>query len=166
MRRRPTSQTGTRLFRVAPSMSTLAPVTTSCCSPTFFTTSTRRRMRPCCAKVHASLADGGRAVTLEFVPNDDRVTPPESASFSMMMLTSTPSGDAYTFAELEKMAANAGFSKSTVHPLPPTIQNGGDLRRSSFEPQMKRSVEWTAGASVGRTSWGRVASGKLDASNH
>jgi len=73
-------------------------------------------------KVHASLADGGRAVTLEFVPNDDRVTPPEAATFSMMMLTSTPSGDAYTFAELEKMAANAGFSKSTVHPLPPSIQ--------------------------------------------
>ena len=73
-------------------------------------------------KVHAALADGGRAITLEFVPNDDRVTPPESAGFSMMMLASTPSGDAYTFAELERMCANAGFSKSTVHPLPPSIQ--------------------------------------------
>jgi 2-polyprenyl-3-methyl-5-hydroxy-6-metoxy-1,4-benzoquinol methylase len=73
-------------------------------------------------KVRASLADGGRAVTLEFVPNDDRVTPPESATFAMIMLASTPSGDAYTFAELERMAANAGFSKSTVHPLPPTAQ--------------------------------------------
>lgn len=73
-------------------------------------------------KVRASLADGGRAVTLEFVPNDDRVTPPESATFAMIMLASTPSGDAYTFSELERMAANAGFSKSTVHPLPPTAQ--------------------------------------------
>jgi len=73
-------------------------------------------------KVHAALADGGRAVTLEFVPNDDRVTPPESATFAMIMLASTPSGDAYTFAELERIAANAGFSKSTVHPLPPTAQ--------------------------------------------
>ena len=73
-------------------------------------------------KVHAALADGGRAVTLEFVPNDDRVTPPESATFAMIMLASTPSGDAYTFAELERMAANAGFSKSSVHPLPPTAQ--------------------------------------------
>jgi len=73
-------------------------------------------------KVHAALADGGRAVTLEFVPNDDRVTPPESATFAMIMLASTPSGDAYTFAELEGIAANAGFSKSTVHPLPPTAQ--------------------------------------------
>lgn len=73
-------------------------------------------------KIHAALGDGGRAVTLEFVPNDDRVTPPDSAGFSMMMLVGTPSGDAYTFAELEQMFANAGFSRSTLHPLPPTIQ--------------------------------------------
>ena len=73
-------------------------------------------------KVHAALADGGRVATLEFVPNDDRVTPPDSAGFSMMMLVGTPSGDAYTFAELERMFANAGFSRSTIHPLPPTIQ--------------------------------------------
>lgn len=73
-------------------------------------------------KVHAALADGGKAVTLEFVPNEDRVTPPDAAGFSMMMLTSTPSGDAYTFAELEKMFANAGFSHSVMYPLPPTIQ--------------------------------------------
>jgi ubiquinone/menaquinone biosynthesis C-methylase UbiE len=73
-------------------------------------------------KVRAALADGGRAVTLEFVPNDDRVTPPDAAAFSVMMLTSTPSGDAYTFAELERMFANAGYSRSTLHPLPPTIQ--------------------------------------------
>jgi SAM-dependent methyltransferase len=73
-------------------------------------------------KVRESLADGGRAVILEFVPNDDRVTPPESAGFSMIMLLSTPAGDAYTFKELESINSNAGFSRSTVHPLPPTIQ--------------------------------------------
>lgn len=73
-------------------------------------------------KVHAALADGGRAVTLEFVPNDDRVTPPEVAGFSLVMLVGTPSGDAYTFRELEQMFANAGFSGSTLHELPPTFQ--------------------------------------------
>lgn len=73
-------------------------------------------------KVRAALADGGRAVTLEFVPNEDRVSPPDAAAFSVMMLTSTPSGDAYTFSELERMFTNAGFSRSTIHPLPPTIQ--------------------------------------------
>jgi ubiquinone/menaquinone biosynthesis C-methylase UbiE len=73
-------------------------------------------------KVRAALAEGGRAVTLEFVPNEDRISPPDAAAFSVMMLTSTPSGDAYTFSELEQMFANAGFSRSTLHPLPPTIQ--------------------------------------------
>lgn len=73
-------------------------------------------------KVHAALADGGRAVTLEFIPNEDRISPPDAAGFSVMMLTTTPSGDAYTFSELERMFANAGFSKNTLHELPPTIQ--------------------------------------------
>jgi len=73
-------------------------------------------------KIHAALADGGRVATLEFVPNDDRVTPPDTAQFSVVMLAGTPSGDAYTFAELEQVFANAGFSRSTLHPLPPTIQ--------------------------------------------
>jgi ubiquinone/menaquinone biosynthesis C-methylase UbiE len=73
-------------------------------------------------KVHAALKPGGRAVTLEFVPNEDRVTPPESASFAVMMLGSTPSGDAYTFSELERMMSAAGFGKSEFHQLPPSIQ--------------------------------------------
>ena len=73
-------------------------------------------------KVHAALADGGRVATLEFVPNEDRVTPPDSAGFSLIMLIGTPSGDAYTFSQLEQMFANAGFSRSTLHPLPPTFQ--------------------------------------------
>jgi len=73
-------------------------------------------------KVRTALADGGRAVTLEFVPNEDRVTPPDAARFSMQMLIGTRSGDAYTFPELERMFANAGFSRSTLHALPPTFQ--------------------------------------------
>src|SRR6185312_6696583 len=74
-------------------------------------------------KVHASLNDGGRAVTLEFVPNDDRTSPPESAGFALVMLGSTPSGDAYTFRELERMCANAGFAGSEIHALQPSIQH-------------------------------------------
>ncbi|HWN10906.1 MAG TPA: class I SAM-dependent methyltransferase [Pyrinomonadaceae bacterium] len=73
-------------------------------------------------KVHAALADGGRAVTLEFVPNEDRITPPDTAAFSMMMLGSTPRGDAYTFPELEQMLVNAGFTRNEMHQLPPSIQ--------------------------------------------
>lgn len=74
-------------------------------------------------KVHAALNDGGRAVTLEFVPNDDRVTPPSAAAFSMTMLASTRSGDAYTFAEYERMFANAGFTHSEMNRLEPLPQS-------------------------------------------
>jgi ubiquinone/menaquinone biosynthesis C-methylase UbiE len=73
-------------------------------------------------KVHAALAKDGRAVILEFVPNEDRISPPETAGFSMMMLGSTPSGDAYTFSELERMCSAAGFARSEIHQLPPSIQ--------------------------------------------
>lgn len=73
-------------------------------------------------KVHAALKPDGRAVTLEFVPNDDRISPPETAGFSLVMLAGTKAGDAYTFAELDKMLTNAGFKRSTIHPLPPGFQ--------------------------------------------
>ncbi len=71
-------------------------------------------------RVHAALRDGGRAVTFEFVPNEDRVSPAPTATFSMMMLGTTPSGDAYTFSEYDRMFRNTGFSRSEFHPLPPT----------------------------------------------
>jgi 2-polyprenyl-3-methyl-5-hydroxy-6-metoxy-1,4-benzoquinol methylase len=70
-------------------------------------------------KAHAALKPGGRAVTLEFVPNEDRVTPPAEAAFALVMLASTPSGDAYTFPEFERMFRNAGFARSELHPSPP-----------------------------------------------
>lgn len=73
-------------------------------------------------KVRASLAEGGRVATLEFVPNEDRVTPPAAAAFSLTMLATTPSGDAYTFAELERMFRSAGFGRSEAHELPHTIE--------------------------------------------
>jgi len=74
-------------------------------------------------KVHAALRDGGRAVTLEFVPNEDRISPPIPATFAAMMLATTPSGDAYTFAELEAMAAAGGFAGSEMRSLEPTLQS-------------------------------------------
>jgi ubiquinone/menaquinone biosynthesis C-methylase UbiE len=74
-------------------------------------------------KVHAALKPGGRAVMLEFIPNEDRVSPAESALFSLVMLASTPSGDAYTFAEYDRMFQNAGFARNELHALPPTFQS-------------------------------------------
>jgi ubiquinone/menaquinone biosynthesis C-methylase UbiE len=74
------------------------------------------------AKAHAALAAGGRALTLEFIPEPDRITPPSTASFALTMLATTARGDAYTFAEYEQIFAQAGFRRSEFHALPPTNQ--------------------------------------------
>ena len=83
--------------------------------------------RPTCVdllkKVRSSLGNDGRAVAVEFVPNEDRVSPPFPASFSFHMLATTPKGDAYTRSELAEMAANAGFQGVTLKPLPPSPQS-------------------------------------------
>jgi 2-polyprenyl-3-methyl-5-hydroxy-6-metoxy-1,4-benzoquinol methylase len=69
-------------------------------------------------RVHAALKPGGKAITLDFVPDEDRVTPSTAAAFSMVMLANTDAGDAYTFSEFEKMFRTAGFTKTTFHPVP------------------------------------------------
>jgi hypothetical protein len=61
----------------------------------------------------------GRLATVEFVPNDDRISPPTAAGFSLMMLGSTEAGDAYTFKELDAMFRDAGFGGSEAQPLGP-----------------------------------------------
>lgn len=71
-------------------------------------------------KVRASLAPGGRVIAVEFVPNEDRVSPPFPAAFALVMLATTPRGDAYTAADLTEMAQRAGFSGASVRPLPPS----------------------------------------------
>jgi len=69
-------------------------------------------------KVHSSLKPGGKAATLEFVPNEDRVSPPMPAGFAMTMLTTTTAGDAYPFSELHAMYDEAGFKGVKAHPIP------------------------------------------------
>ena len=71
-------------------------------------------------KLYAALVPGGRVATLEFVPNDDRVSPPMPATFALIMLADTPAGDAYTRAELESMMRHAGFTAHEFHPMPPS----------------------------------------------
>jgi len=69
-------------------------------------------------KVHAALKPGGRAAALEFMPNEDRVSPPMSAGFALTMLVTTRSGDAYTFSDLSSMYREAGFGNISAHPVP------------------------------------------------
>jgi 2-polyprenyl-3-methyl-5-hydroxy-6-metoxy-1,4-benzoquinol methylase len=73
-------------------------------------------------KANAALAPGGRVLTLDFIPEPDRITPPSTAIFALVMLATTARGDAYTFAEYEAMFARAGFVRNEFHALPPTAQ--------------------------------------------
>jgi len=69
-------------------------------------------------RVHEALKPEGQAVTLEFVPNEDRISPPREAMFSLVMLAGTDAGDAYTLSEYQEMFRKAGFSQTTLHAVP------------------------------------------------
>jgi ubiquinone/menaquinone biosynthesis C-methylase UbiE len=69
-------------------------------------------------KVHAALKPSGKAVTVEFCPNDDRIAPPTPARFAITMLLNTVDGDAYTLRELDALFKKAGFSSSRGEMLP------------------------------------------------
>ena len=71
-------------------------------------------------RARAALAPKGRVAIVEWVPNEDRVSPPVPALFTMTMLLSTPSGTTYTGEELSEMLAEAKFEPPEVIPLLPT----------------------------------------------
>ena len=68
-------------------------------------------------KVRASLKPGGKTVAVEFVPDEDRVSPPFQAGFAFYMLGSTPHGDAFTAQDFDAMARASGFKAATVTPV-------------------------------------------------
>lgn len=74
------------------------------------------------SKAYKVLAPKGCAMTLEFIPDIDRISPPSTATFALVMLATTARGDAYTFKELEGIFERGGFKRSEYHALPPTPQ--------------------------------------------
>lgn len=69
-------------------------------------------------KIHGAMQPGGCVAALEFVPNEDRISPPMPAAFALTMLASTASGDAYTLSELTAMYEEAGFQRTAGIPIP------------------------------------------------
>jgi 2-polyprenyl-3-methyl-5-hydroxy-6-metoxy-1,4-benzoquinol methylase len=74
-------------------------------------------------KVFSALNPGGELVVLEFVPNEDRISPPIPAMFSVTMLSHTPRGEAFTFADLAEMCRAAGFEAGRLVQLAPMPQS-------------------------------------------
>ncbi len=73
-------------------------------------------------KVRSALRPGGCVIAVEFVPAEDRVTPPMPARFAYTMLTTTAHGDAYPATDFERMFALAGFERTEMTQLHPTPQ--------------------------------------------
>jgi len=73
-------------------------------------------------KLRAAMKPRAALAIVEFVPNEDRISPPMAAAFSLQMLGGTDSGDAYTFREFSEMVSEAGFKESQQQPLVPTPQ--------------------------------------------
>jgi len=73
-------------------------------------------------KARAALAPGGRVAIVEFVPNEDRVSPPMPAMFAFVMLATTPGGTSFPPSALKRMLAQAGFGEPEFAPLAPSPQ--------------------------------------------
>ncbi|WP_225768025.1 class I SAM-dependent methyltransferase [Inquilinus sp. Marseille-Q2685] len=74
------------------------------------------------AKARAALAPSGRVAIVEFVPNEDRVSPPMPAMFAYIMLATTPGGTSFPPSALRRMLAHAGFREPDFAPLAPSPQ--------------------------------------------
>jgi 2-polyprenyl-3-methyl-5-hydroxy-6-metoxy-1,4-benzoquinol methylase len=78
-------------------------------------------------KVREAMKPGGKVAALEFVPNEDKISPPMAANFALTMLATTPAGDAYSFREIEEMYQESGFGNVMAHPVitgPHTVVTG------------------------------------------
>jgi len=62
-------------------------------------------------RLHAALRPGGRAVIIEFLPNDDRTSPHFPVFFALNMLLHTEHGNTFTLAEYTHWLREAGFAR-------------------------------------------------------
>ncbi len=61
-------------------------------------------------KAFGALNPGGRLIVLDFIMDQDRLSPAEGAYFSLNMLVGTPEGDTFTESEIRGWMEEAGFS--------------------------------------------------------
>jgi ubiquinone/menaquinone biosynthesis C-methylase UbiE len=72
-------------------------------------------------RAHAALKPDGKIAIVEFVPNADRISPPAASGFALVMLATTPEGDAFTLEEYGAMLKEAGFQPPTAQTLPASM---------------------------------------------
>jgi 2-polyprenyl-3-methyl-5-hydroxy-6-metoxy-1,4-benzoquinol methylase len=94
-------------------------------------------------RLRRAMTPGGTIAVVEFVPNEDRVSPPIAAAFSLQMLGATESGEAYTFSDLDGMLAAAGFSNRRLQPLVPTPQTLVTANADTTHDQATKNTKGT-----------------------
>lgn len=70
------------------------------------------------ARSFRSLAQGGRILIAEFIPDDERTGPLHTLLFGVHMLVLTTEGDVFTFPEYRDWLERAGFRGVELVPLP------------------------------------------------
>jgi len=70
------------------------------------------------SKCRNALKEGGKVVVVEFVVEEDRISPGWANTFALQMLASTPEGDCFTQRELVEMLTTSGFRDISVHGEP------------------------------------------------
>jgi cyclopropane fatty-acyl-phospholipid synthase-like methyltransferase len=73
------------------------------------------------ARIRLTLRSEGRAVALQWIPDDDRLSPPSAPSLALSLLVSTPNGAVYTYRELEDIFRRAGFVRTEIRELGPSL---------------------------------------------
>jgi hypothetical protein len=74
-------------------------------------------------RIRSTLRNDGRAVALQSIPEDDRLRPPNAPSLALSLLVQTPQGDVYTYQELAEMFKRAGFVRTEMLDLGPSLQS-------------------------------------------
>src|SRR5712691_8388813 len=74
------------------------------------------------ARIRSTLTNHGRAVALQCIPEDDRLSPPNGPSLALSLLVQTPQGDVYTYRELADVFKRAGFVRTEVRELGPSLR--------------------------------------------
>ena len=95
------------------------------------------------------MAPGGRVAIVEFVPNEDRVSPPMPAMFAYIMLATTPGGTSFPPSALKRMLAQAGFGEPDFAPLPPSPQTLVVARELDHQAPVLIAEQPTRGVDVG-----------------
>jgi 2-polyprenyl-3-methyl-5-hydroxy-6-metoxy-1,4-benzoquinol methylase len=65
-------------------------------------------------EVRLVLNENGRAIAVQSIPEDDRLTPPNAPSLALSLLAQTPNGDVHTLRELIDIFGLAGFARTEV----------------------------------------------------